>query len=62
VGTTARFYFDIEGRDEDALRGGFGWLFGQARGARGVVAVPGLANVENLPPGVSAPEAKRLKK
>jgi hypothetical protein len=62
VSTTRRFYFDVEGPDDEALKEGFTWLLGEALGARGVVAVPGLGQVENLVPGVSAPEAARLKK
>lgn len=62
MSTTARFYFDIEGPDDQALKEGFSWLFAQALGGRGVVAVPGLQQVNNLVPGLSAGEAARLKK
>lgn len=59
---TGRFYFDVEGRDDSSLAEGFSWLLGQAFGARGVVCVPGLRQVDNLVPGLSATEAARLKK
>jgi hypothetical protein len=62
LSTTTRFYFDIEGPDDQALKEGFSWLFAQALGSRGVVAVPGLQQVKNLVPGLSAGEAARLMK
>jgi hypothetical protein len=62
VSEAKRFYFDIEGRDDQALKEGFTWLLGEALGSRGVVAVPGLGQVENLVPGITAAEATTLKK
>jgi hypothetical protein len=57
-----RFFFDVHGPDDDALREGFGWLVREAAGGVGVVYVPGLRNADNLPPGLSAAEVQQLKK
>jgi len=57
-----RFFFGVEGRDEQALIEGVAWLGKQAAGDRGIVVVPTLAQVEWLTPGLTPVEAQRLKK
>jgi hypothetical protein len=57
-----RFFFDVHGRDDDALGEGFAWLAREAAGAVGVVYVPGLQNADNLSPGLTAAELQQLKK
>jgi hypothetical protein len=62
VSTTRRSYFEAYGRDEEALTEGFSWLMRESVGGRGVVAVPGLRQVESLVPGIKAAEARQLAK
>jgi hypothetical protein len=62
MSTTQRFYFNVLGPDDQSLREGFAWLIRAARGDLGVVAVPGLQQVDNLVPGLTRIEAQRLKK
>lgn len=57
-----RFFFNVHGRDEEALREGFAWLIRETAGSVGVVYVPGLGNVDSLAPGLSMAELGQLKK
>ena len=63
--STQRFFIDAHGPDDDALAGGFRWLFrfAQAHGcARAAIFVPGVAQIESLGRVVGEEVARELHK
>jgi hypothetical protein len=57
-----RFYFDIEGPDDQALGMGLAWLAQVGAVSGGIVAVPGLGNVSNFAAVLTREGAERFRR